>query len=477
MRSHIRRYVGLAAFLCFATQATAQRADKFSQSHKGFITADQPTILIKDARLLDGVHWRPVDHQDMLIRGGRIAQVGTKLAVPSNAKIIDAAGRTLMPGLVMMHEHLMAMTQIGDRALLYTNPYVPQVMLAYGTTTARTAGGFDMEGDLALKRDIDAGRVPGSDLDVSIYIEGPEDPILTLPAIKDGAAARREVAYWADRGATSVKLFFDATPDVVAGAIAEARARHMTVAGHLCATHASTAAKLGLDTLEHGLLAAYDLLPGADEKSCPKLERQGGMLKQMAKLDPNGPEVGALLKTLLRYNVAMTPTLATRESYLCSPITPPPQRERALMSRPDVLEPPAPCAIFKGLDAASEKRGIAFQARTAIRYHNLGGTLLVGTDGWLVQGAGGPREMEALVSAGLTPMEVLKAATIDGARALHRQRNIGSLEVGKRADFLLVDGKPDQNISDIRKLSAVFKDGIGYDPQKLYDGAKGKIIN
>jgi imidazolonepropionase-like amidohydrolase len=73
-------------------------------------------------------------------------------------------------------------------------------------------------------------------------------------------------------------------------------------------------------------------------------------------------------------------------------------------------------------------------------------------------------------------MEVLKAATIDGARTIHRGDR-GSLEVGKRADFLLVDGKPDENISDIRKLVAVFKDGIGYDPQKLYEDAKGKIIN
>lgn len=469
---------GMVALMLLGTQAAAQRAAKFSDATKVFVTADQPVILIRDARLLDGIHWKAAKHQDMLVRDGRIAAVGGRIHPPSGAMVIDAAGKTLMPGLIMTHEHLMLPVQSGDRTAFYASPYIPQVMLAYGTTTARTAGGFDMEGDLAVKRQITAGKIPGSDLDVSIYIEGPEHPIVTLPLIPDAAAARREVAYWAERGATSVKIFFDATPAIAQAAIAEAKARHMGIAGHLCATKAATAAAMGLETLEHGVLAAYDIVPGSDEKSCPALERQTAMLKQMGTLDPNGPEVGALFETLLAHKVAIDPTLSVREQYLCGPIVPPPARELALLSRPAAAtEGAVPCSIFKGLNFDIEKKGSAFQAATAVRYKRMGGTLIVGTDQWLVPGAGGPRELEAMVAAGLTPVEVLQAATIDGARAIHRAENVGSLEAGKRADFLLVDGRPDERISDIRKLSAVFKDGIGYDPQKLYDDAKGKIVN
>ena len=233
------RCFGTVALMLLGTQVTAQRAAKFSDAAKAFVTADQPLILIRDARLLDGIHWKAAEHQDMLVRDGRIAAVGGRIDSPAGAKVIDAGGKTLMPGLVMVHEHLMLPVQSGDRTAFYASPYIPQVMLAYGTTTARTAGSFDMEGDLSIKRQIAAGRIPGSDLDLSIYIEGPERPIVTLPAIPDGAAARREVAYWADRGATSVKIFFDATPPVAEGAIAEAKARHMGIAGHLCATKAA----------------------------------------------------------------------------------------------------------------------------------------------------------------------------------------------------------------------------------------------
>lgn len=471
--------VAFAFCVVVSSQGGAQRADKFSDATKAFITADQPVILIRDARLLDGVHWKAAEHQDMLVREGRIAAVGGRIEAPAGAKVIDAAGKTLMPGLVMVHEHLSGQTAPGGRAAFFANPYEPQVMLAYGTTTARTAGSFDMEGDLALKGQIDAGKIPGSDLDVTIYIQGPQDPpLLNLPRIADAAAARREVAYWADRGATSIKLFFYTTPDVAAGAIAEAKARHMGIAGHLCAMHAETAARLGLETLEHGVLASYDLVPGADEKSCPTTQRQAAMFKQMATLDPNGPEVGKLFRTLLAHKVAITPTLAVRQQYLCHPIAPPQPRELALLARPEAAtEGQIPCEHFPGYNADVETKGIAFQAATAVRYKRMGGTLLVGTDQWLVPGAGGPKEMETMVAAGLTPLEVLQAATIDGARTIHRGDSVGSLEAGKRADFLLVDGRPDEDISDIRKLSAVFKDGIGYDPAKLYEDAKGKIFN
>jgi imidazolonepropionase-like amidohydrolase len=114
----VARFVGCAAFalaLLLSTEAAAQRADAFNKTVKAFVTADQRVILIKDARLLDGVHWQAAEHQDMLVRDGRIAAVGGTIAAPAGAKIIDAHGQTLMPGLITVHEHLMTAIQVGER--------------------------------------------------------------------------------------------------------------------------------------------------------------------------------------------------------------------------------------------------------------------------------------------------------------------------------------------------------------------------
>jgi imidazolonepropionase-like amidohydrolase len=164
--------------------------------------------------------------------------------------------------------------------------------------------------------------------------------------------------------------------------------------------------------------------------------------------------------------------MAARDEFLCAPSIPPADRELALLAK---FEGTAPAPCFAGINHAMELKGTAFQAATAVRYHRMGGMLIMGTDQGLVPGAMAPREFELMVAAGLAPSEVLVAATRNGAIKLKRDKEIGTLEVGKRADFLIVDGKPDVKISDIRKLTHVARDGIVYDPEKLYEDARGKL--
>jgi len=468
--------LALAAVIASSQPVAAQRAENFSPRVRAYVTADEPVVLVRDVRVVDVEARRVRTGQSILVRDGRIAAIDPRLEGPPGARIVDGRGRTALPGLVLVHEHLMVRLPIGEEEVEVGNPYVAQVMLAYGVTTARTAGSFDLDRDLAIGRGIARGQLAGPDLDVSMFVGGAERPMGTIPRLKDEAGARRDVAYWADRGATSIKLWFGTDPAAARGAIAEAKSRGMNVAGHLCAIHARTAAALGLETLEHGLWSGYDLLPGAAEGTCPMLERQVGMFKRLAALSPDAPEVTALLRDLKDRGIAITPTLSVLAAEpLCGAGARAEQRELSLLTRPERQGRSLGC--MPGLARADIDGTARFQAETAVRLFRMGGTLLVGTDQGKVPGAGAPDELEALASAGIPAMDVLAMATINGARALRRDAEVGSLKVGKRADFVLVEGRPDRDIKAMRNVTAVFRDGIGYDPDRLRDGAKGTIIN
>ena len=107
-----------------------------------------------------------------------------------------------------------------------------------------------------------------------------------------------------------------------------------------------------------------------------------------------------------------------------------------------------------------------------------GGLLLAGPDptgdGGVLPGFGDQREIELLVAAGFTPVEAIKIATLNGATYLGKQDQIGSLAVGKNADIVVIKGNPAAHIEDVEKVEIVFKDGVGYDPEKLLDSVKGR---
>jgi imidazolonepropionase-like amidohydrolase len=108
-----------------------------------------------------------------------------------------------------------------------------------------------------------------------------------------------------------------------------------------------------------------------------------------------------------------------------------------------------------------------------------GGTLLAGLDptgyGGVIAGYGDQREVELLVEAGFTPLQAIRIATLNGARFMGEEQRIGSIDTGKAADLVLIDGNPALNIKDIERVALVFKDGVAYDPAKLIQAANGTV--
>jgi imidazolonepropionase-like amidohydrolase len=114
-----------------------------------------------------------------------------------------------------------------------------------------------------------------------------------------------------------------------------------------------------------------------------------------------------------------------------------------------------------------------------LAFFRAGGLLLAGTDptgyGGVVAGYSNQRELELLVEAGLSPLEAIKVATLNGAQYLGRADRVGSIAVGKRADLIVVRGDPSARAADIENIETVFKDGVGYDSAKLFGSVKGQV--
>jgi hypothetical protein len=259
------------------------------------------------------------------------------------------------------------------------------------------------------------------------------------------------------------------------GAIEEAHKRGIKVTGHLCSVTYEEAIDLGIDNLEHGFFVNTQLDPDKKPDVCS--ESEGAYT--LEHMPANGREAKNLIDALVKHHVAITSTLPVFESGLPGR---PPLDERVLdvmtqeareaylykRERPATVKPPkvdGPALLMRDMELER-----AFVAA--------GGLLLAGPDptgdGGVVPGFGDQREIELLVEAGFSPVDAIKIATFNGASYLGKQDQIGSIAVGKNADLVVIKGDPATHIADIENVDIVFKDGIGYDSQKLIHSVKGR---
>jgi imidazolonepropionase-like amidohydrolase len=242
-----------------------------------YIKEDAPVLVLNHVRLIDGTGAAPQQDMRIDIAAGKILSVqtaATQSPYPPNAKVLDLTGKTVIPGLVGMHEHMFY--PLPDRpesgAALYGEmaDSAPRLYLAGGVTTARTAGSMEPYTDLALKKEIDGGQIPGPKLDVTgPYLEGQGTFALQLHQLVDAAEAARTVDYWAAEGATSFKAYMNITADELTAAIDRAHAHGLKITGHLCSVGFRQAAGLGIDNLEHGLVVDTEFFPGKKPDECP----------------------------------------------------------------------------------------------------------------------------------------------------------------------------------------------------------------
>ncbi len=465
--------------LCITSIAVAQGPVSDRQQ---FIRAEAPVIALTNVRIIDGTGSAPLEDQTIVISEGKIGVMGPTAATtfPADAKVLDLKGYTVMPGLVGMHNHLFFPQ--GGSPPIYSDMAIsfPRLYLAMGVTTIRTTGSVAPYTDLEAKRLIDAGRMIGPKMHITApYLEGEGafTPVMReLTGVDD---ARRMVNFWADQGATSFKAYMNISRAELRAVVEEAHKRKLKVTGHLCSIGYKEAAEIGIDNLEHGLLANSEFAADKKPDQCP-----AGAPASLLTLDINGPAVQETIRTLVDKKVAITSTLPVFEA--SAPIAQSGIGSAAALLNPRMLNTMSNDARVRYLSSRARipaNSPVVSLIRKSMDFERAfvkaGGLLMTGLDptgnGGIVAGFGDLRGVELLVEAGFTAVEAIRIATLNGAIFLGEDSRIGSVRSGKQADLMIVKGNPAANIRDINNVEIVFKDGVGFDTEKLVQSVQGLV--
>jgi imidazolonepropionase-like amidohydrolase len=460
----------IAALLVHRAPLVAQSAASLAPEVLEYVSVGERSFALTNVRVVDGTGASPRDAQTVVVVDGMITEVGPTETVldPGVARVIDLSGHTVIPGIIGMHDHT---DYAGAKGRLTLSFSAPRIYLASGVTTIRTTGSMSPYIELNIKNSIESGQTPGPRMHV------------TGPRLSEGLAnysptteeqARRFVRYWAEEGATWIKAHARISRATLAAAIDEAHRQGIHFTGHVCSVTYSEAIDMGIDNLEHGVFVSSDFVPDKEPDVCP-----GDQRTSLVNLDVESPEAQALIQKAVDNGVAITSTLAVIEQ-----LTPDrPVEDRVL----EVMAPEVREAFLERHELLQMQSGtssiLALVWRNALAFEkafvDAGGVLVAGVDptgnGGAIPGFGDQRNFELLVEAGLAPIQAIEVMTANGARVLGEYDEVGSISAGKRADLVVIRGDPISNPADIRNVTIVFKDGVGYDSAKLLEAVRGSV--
>jgi imidazolonepropionase-like amidohydrolase len=445
-----------------------------SDALRPFVSVDAELVALLHVRIVDGTGQPAKDDQTIVMRGERIAAVGPaeEIAVPDGAHEIDLAGHTVIPGIIGLHDHMYYSSVAGSMKQM---PYsYPRLFLANGVTTIRTTGSVDTYHELNLKRAIDAGEAIGPELHpTGPYLQGPGPGPGRMHVLDGPDDARRVVRYWAEEGVGWFKAYTQISRAELGAAIDEAHRHGIKVTAHLCSVTYREAVELGIDNLEHGLLASTDYWEDKQPDQCPMV----ASTVMYGDLDVYGPDVQATIRAMVDANVSMTSTLAVMELSAPSRV---PVDQRVL----DALFPAARESVARWYDQGRSRddeasirvlqRAMAFE-REFVR---AGGLLAAGSDPCCISAIAGfadQRNYELLVEAGFAPESAVQIMTFNGARVLGIADRVGSLVPGMQADLVVLNGDPTTDARHIRNVVTVFRRGLGFDSARLLESVRGQV--
>jgi imidazolonepropionase-like amidohydrolase len=383
-------------------------------------------LAITRVRLIDGTGGAPKSDMTVLVLNGRVHAVGSSktTVVPKGAEVIDASGLTLLPGLIDSHFHL------------DSDGTLPALYLSHGVTSVRDPGAWieAYEGVRQSKETQPRLFLAGPHID-GVQPAYPADSAVVRDAVETRLAVKRNL----DDGASVIKAYFRLPLALIEEVTRLAHARGIPVTAHLEIVDAGDAIRAGIDGLEHVTSAGVALLPPREGEAYRQIvladnaARSVGRYRVWSQLDLKSERASRLLKLMVSRNVTLSPTLAVFERR---------QGDK------DVTE----------MHVQGFRQMVAFTGQA----QRAGVRVVVGSHssvphaerGWAYQ-----REMELLVEAGLTPLQAIQAGTLENSKFFRVENRLGSIEPGKQADLVLVDGDPSQDISNMRRVKRVMIDG------------------
>jgi imidazolonepropionase-like amidohydrolase len=435
------------------------------------IAAAQPSaptaLVIRGATLIDPRTGNLTPGSIVVIRGERIAAVGGPgTAVPAGAKVIDAAGKFVMPGLWDAHAH----TRDLD-GTLYIN---------HGITSTMDMGNI-LDWIMVMKE----AREKEMSFGPRIFPQGMVVAGRLGP--HEWNVENTEQAHWAaktniDAGSTFLKVYQEATPDIIKAVAEEGQRVGLNLHGHIRKSDAREAILAGINALAHGsgIAAATSSPEAAARIKSGEMSREIGSSAVAANYLQDTSKFDDLIKLMIEHHTLMEPNIV----YLFKGVYPQWDRyqleNHRLASDPKATwipemfnrmwasdfafrEYPAPPALMDKL-----KVGFANHRLFVKKFAAAGGHFLVGTDAWyqMVPGLSVWQEMELMVDAGVSPLATLQAATINPAAFVHQEKDLGTIETGKLADVIILSKNPLENIMNVRSLETVIQHGklqeLGY---------------
>ena len=439
-------------------------------SHAQWSESQEGQLVIRGGWLFDSVTDERRPNTGLVIRDGRIVDVDADVEqeVLSTANVVELADTdTVLPGMIDLHAHYNL--DLVDKGRVEEVIYNGIVFLANGVTSTWSAGEYYPERVIAQRDRVDAGESIGPRLFASgpyfgafrceYNVKVAADDCIGWPNDITEDEIRREVDYWAEQGVISIKIK-QATPGEMKVLIEQAHKHGMTTTGHLSNYNVEydvdlrDAILMGLDRVEHQLT-----LGSGGPRSAELPQMIDLMLDHNVYYDANLQMYGGINER----RAHSSEMLWTNEAKYFTPYAQKLLEERG---------PPPP---------ESDEEEFAQRVLELKSLFDAGGAhlLVVGTDEPvytnLLPGFAYHRELLAMTYAGIPPAAVLKAATINAARALGIDNSVGSIEAGKLADLYVVSGNPLDDIKVARDIKYVVKNGVAYDPAELLQSAEGKI--